>query len=116
MSDAVEIQDIERLRLSQGIDDVELRDEVGRLRPGDLVRLTFLCGPRHSETIAVRITSIRGDVYRGKLTAGPSSAVLPGLHVGQLVVFSRTHIHSVVRRQANKPVAAGAAKPGRNGR
>ena len=100
MSDDVEIQDIEQMRQQEGIDDIELRGEVRQLRAGDYVRLTFLAGPRQCETIPVRITSIRGGKFRGKLIAGPSSASLPGLHAGLLVVFSQTHIHSVLKRQA----------------
>ena len=116
MSDVVEIQDIEQMRQQEGIDDVELRGEVRQLRAGDYVRLTFLAGPRQCETLAVRITSIRGKTFRGKLTSGPSSASLPGLHAGLLVVFGQTHIHSVMKRQAKKPEPAARLRTSRAGK
>jgi len=96
MADSVEIQDIEGMRQKEGIDDVELREEVRRLRVGDLVKLTFVTGPR-CETLPVRITRIRGEQFRGQLVAAPSSD-LSGLKAGFSVAFTRTHIHSVLKR------------------
>jgi hypothetical protein len=40
----VEIEDIEKLRRQEGIDDVDLRRAVRALRVGDAVRVTLLTG------------------------------------------------------------------------
>ena len=41
---AIEIENMDELRRCEGIDDVELHEDIGRLRVGDHVRLTFLAG------------------------------------------------------------------------
>src|SRR5438445_738788 len=82
---AVEIEDIEQRRLRAGIDDVELRSEVRGLHVGDVVKLTFLAGTTSFETLAVRITSISGLAFRGKLTDSPVAPALAGLRVGSPV-------------------------------
>ena len=58
--DCVRIEDIERLRQEAGIDDVELREGVRRLRVGDHVRVTLLAAgkPGTKETVVVRITRV----------------------------------------------------------
>src|SRR5262245_46303721 len=63
MQTPAEIQDVEQMRQRVGIDDVELRDEVRRLRVGDLVKLTFLAGAARAETLCVRSTSIRRGTF-----------------------------------------------------
>src|SRR4051794_12299675 len=72
----VEIENIEEMRRREGIEDVELREEIRGLRVGDIVKLTFLTGSHSFETLLVRITSIRGAAFRGKLANGPTSAGL----------------------------------------
>src|SRR5438477_584590 len=54
-----QIENIEELRRREGIDDVELREEVRGLGVGDVVMLTFLTGTNSfaGETLPVRITS-----------------------------------------------------------
>ena len=97
MIHSVEIENIEQLRLREGIDDLELRQAIRGLRVGDFVRLTLLSGPTPSagEMVLVRITRIRGKNFRGKLAHNPSSTQRSNLRAGALVVFTRDHIHSL---------------------
>jgi hypothetical protein len=101
MQHPVEIENIEEMRLQEGIDDVELREEIRSLRAGDFVKLTFLTEANSlaRETLLVRITSIRGDAFRGKLAHRPVSSGLSELRLGSTVVFTRTHIHSLSKGQ-----------------
>src|SRR5436309_2910036 len=46
MRNSVEIENIEAMRLLEGIDDVELREGIRGLAVGDLVKLTLLAGGR----------------------------------------------------------------------
>jgi hypothetical protein len=95
----VEIENIEEMRLREGIDDVELRQEIGRLRVGDLVNLTLLSKEKSAgENGLVRITSIRGAAFRGKLVKRPTSPGLSGVQAGALIAFTAAHIHSVPRK------------------
>ena len=91
------IENIEALRRLAGVDDVELREEIRGLAIGDSVKLTFLPEGKSSagETLLVRITSIRGPAFRGKLAARPASPGLAKLRVGSPVVFTAAHIHSL---------------------
>jgi hypothetical protein len=50
--------------------------------------------------VQVRITSIRGRTFRGKLATMPSSPRLSSLRVGSIVSFTAGHIHSLAKRQA----------------
>jgi hypothetical protein len=97
MKHPIEIENIEGLRRREGIDDAELREEVRRLRVGDLVNLIFRIGTKScpGETLLVRITGIRGCAFRGKLIDGPASTELSKLHVGSLIAFTTDHIHSL---------------------
>lgn len=97
MKNPLNIEDIESLRLRQGIDDVELRKEVRGLGPGDCVRLTFLGDARPHETLMVRITSTRGTSFRGRLIQRPTKGAPYGLRLGAMLAFAATHIHSVVK-------------------
>jgi hypothetical protein len=94
---AVEIEDIEQRRLQAGIDDVELRSEIRRLRVGDVVYVTFLTGPTAFEMLPVRVTSIRGAAFRGKLADSPGSPALSRLRAGSPLAFTAAHIHSLLR-------------------
>src|SRR5438445_9289227 len=96
MLNPVHIENIQEMRRQEGIDDVELREEVRGLAVGDLVRVTLLpgTGPSAAETLRVQITAITGDTFRGKLVSRPRSAGLEQLGVGSLIVFSAAHIHS----------------------
>jgi hypothetical protein len=100
---AVEIENIEQLRRREGIDDAELRQDVGGLRIGDYVNLTFLGGvkPFSGETLPVRITRIRGAAFRGKLAATPALSALASLRAGSLVAFHANHIHSLAKGKAS---------------
>ena len=91
----MQIENIEEMRRRQGIKDVELHENFGRLRPGDFVKVTFLSGPASFETLSVRITSIRGTAFRGKLASRPLSTGLARLHVGSPISFCAAHIHSI---------------------
>ncbi len=97
MPPSIEIENIEKLRLREGIKDVELRRAIRGLRAGDFVKLTLLTGatPSAGETLLVRITSIRGKAFRGKLARSPVSASLSELQAGSPIVFTSDHIHSL---------------------
>jgi hypothetical protein len=98
----VEIEDIEKMRLSEGIEDVELRNEIRGLRVGDFVRLTLMTGtePVTAETLLVRITRISGRAFRGKLADTPACTALAQVPARASVRFTATHIHSIPKRQA----------------
>jgi hypothetical protein len=96
-----EIENIERLRWNEGIDDVALRREIRSLRVGDSVKLTFRTDTKSlaGKTLLVRITSIKGCTFRGKLTMTPVLVGLAKLREGSRVSFTTVHIHSIVKRQ-----------------
>ena len=100
MRNVVEIEDIEQRRLRAGIDDVKLRAEIRGLQVGDVVKLTFLTGTTPFETLSVRITSISGSAFRGKLADSPATSALSQLRVGSPVAFTAAHIHSLGKRGA----------------
>ena len=100
MRTVVEIEDIEQRRLRAGIDDVELRAEIRGLQVGDVVKLTFLTGATSFETLSVRITSISGSAFRGKLADRPVAPALSKLRAGSPVAFTAAHIHSLGKRGA----------------
>jgi len=99
MNKAVEIEDIEALRQQVGIDDVELREAVRGLGPGDVVRLTLVTAvaPAARETVRVRITGGRGPEFLGRLADSPTSPGLAALRIGTRVTFRAAHIHSVAK-------------------
>jgi hypothetical protein len=99
----VEIENIEEMRRQQGIEDVELREGIRGLRAGDFVKLTLRSGtkPSPGETLPVRITSIRGATFRGKLARKPAAPGLAGLALGAVVVFTAAQIHSLANRLPN---------------
>ncbi len=101
MRNPVEIENIEEMRRTEGIDDVELREEVRRLRVGDTVHLTLLTGAKSpgGETVLARITHRRGYAFRGKLTSRPVHPRLASLEIGTPFSFTTTHIHSIPREQ-----------------
>jgi hypothetical protein len=103
MKPTIRIEDIDRLRRDQAIDDAELRGQIRVLLPGHLVRLTFLPGSDEvpPEMLLVRVTSIRGTVYRGRIAQDPSSRLVD-LPRGRLVRFARAHIHSVVKGRVHR--------------
>ncbi len=61
MRNRVALENIEELRRREGIDDLELLDEIHSLKVGDVVMLTLLAGTGSSagESLPVRITRIR---------------------------------------------------------
>lgn len=96
MRNPIEIEDIETLRRREGIEDVELREEIRDLKVGDCVLLTFLVGaPPKGETLLVRITSIRGRTFCGTLARRPPATSQTKLRVGTPIDFTTTHIHSL---------------------
>ncbi len=96
MNKAVEIEDIEAMRQQVGIDDVELREAVRGLHPGDVVRLTLMTAAAR-ETVRVRITGARGPEFLGRLADSPTSPGLAALRAGARVTFRAAHIHSVAK-------------------
>lgn len=106
MGNRVEIENIEEKRRQVGIDDVVLREDIRGLDVGDVVKLTLLTGTPSfaGETVSVRITSIRGPAFRGKLACKPVSPGLSRLEIGSPVSFTASHIHSLARgRQIEVP-------------
>ena len=103
MRHPVEIENIGEMRRREGIEDVELGEAIDALRAGDFVKLTFLTGLKAfaGETLWVRITSIRGQVFRGKLANRPAFNGLSRLRVGSAVTFTRDHIHSIPKERPN---------------
>jgi hypothetical protein len=98
MGNRVEIENIEERRRQVGIDDVVLREDIRGLAVGDFVKLTLLTStPFTGETVLVRITSIRGPAFRGRLASRPTSTGLSRLGVGSLIAFVAAHIHSLPR-------------------
>jgi hypothetical protein len=95
----IEIENIDELRRREGIDDVELHEDIGRLRVGDQVRLTFLSGASLRETLPVRITHIRVGQFRGRLAGRVARPELLGLRADALVTFTAGQIHSIARPQ-----------------
>jgi hypothetical protein len=100
MRQRVGIENIEGMRRWAGIDDVELQEAIRGLQVGDFVKLTLLTGTTSfaGETLAVRITRIRGNEFRGKLAERPATTGLSELRVGSPVTFTRDHIHSIAKR------------------
>jgi hypothetical protein len=94
MGRVVAIENIEEMRRRVGIDDVELRQAIRRLRIGDRVRLTLLASPEGTggKTLWFRITQVRGTCFQGRLAAGQGAA---GLRTGTLLSFTAAHIHSI---------------------
>jgi hypothetical protein len=101
VQNSIKIENISEMRRSEGIYDADLYAEIQTLQAGECVRLTFLTGVANSsgEIRLVRITSIKGDVFRGKLF---NSSALDGpckLPPGSLITFSKDHIHSIARER-----------------
>jgi hypothetical protein len=97
MRNPIVVEDIEQMRRRQGIDDVELRQEIAGLTIGDFVKLTLATRAASSagETLPVRITRISGSIFCGTLTVKPTLHGLSKLRVGSPVRFSSAHSHSV---------------------
>lgn len=93
----IELENIKELRDQAGIEDVELEKEIRQLRVGNHVTVTFQTSgkPSRSEMVRVRITSIDGTTYRGKLIRDPITLGMSKLRSGSLVTFERCHIHSI---------------------
>jgi hypothetical protein len=100
MRQPINLENIAELRRRQGIDDIELRQAIRGLKIGDVVKLTHLTGEGEfmGETLLVRITSIRGSKFRGKLASKPASTHPSGLVIGTGVGFSADQIHSLAKR------------------
>lgn len=96
---AIEIENIDELRRREGIDDVELHEDISRLRIGDHVFLSFLAGATLRETLPVRITRIRAGQFRGRLVGRIARPELFGLRADALVSFTAGQIHSIAKPQ-----------------
>jgi hypothetical protein len=101
MQNSIVIENIEAIRLQEGIDDVELRMAIRELKVGDVVNITCLIGPGSFEKLWIRITRIQGLEFRGKLALKPSASQLSELPVGFALMFRAVHIHSIPKQ---KPV------------
>lgn len=91
------IENIEQQRQREGIDDVELREQIARLVVGDLVQVTLITGPRSFESALVEILAIEGETFRGKLARKPDSPALGKVKVRAEIAFAAAHIHSIPR-------------------
>jgi len=102
MRNSIVVEDIQGMRLREGIDDAELREEIRGLAVGDFVKLTLLTrtGSYAGQTLRVRITRIRGSLFCGVLAESPTCRGLSNLRVGSPVRFATAHIHSVPKRQS----------------
>ena len=98
MLGTIEIENIDDLRRREGIDDIELHEDIGRLRVGDHVHLTFLSGASLRETLPVRITRIRAGQFRGRLAGRAARPELLGLTTDAFVNFTAGQIHSIARQ------------------
>jgi len=96
---AIQIENIDELRRREGIEDVELHEDIDHLQVGDHVRLTFLAGTTLRETVSVRITRIRAGQFRGRLVSRVARPELFGLRPDVLVNFAPEQIHSIARPQ-----------------
>lgn len=101
MHNSIKIENIEEMRLCEGIDDVELRGRIRGLAVGDFVKLTFLTDSKSFETLLIRITGIQGCAFRGQLVQKPIAASLSKLSIGTPVEFTSAHIHSIVRGRSH---------------
>ena len=97
MGNPIMLENIEDMRHREGIEDADLRTEIGGLGIGDLVKLTLLNGEASfaGETLLVRITSVKGSAFRGKLVENPAFAGLSNLRAGSALNFGSAHIHSI---------------------
>jgi hypothetical protein len=97
MPPALEIENIEALRRHEGIEDTELHEQVRHLRVGSCVKLTLVAvdRPGSGGPILVRITSIKGEAFRGRVVCAAGAVRLPASVLGSLVAFTEDHIHSV---------------------
>jgi hypothetical protein len=94
---AIAIENIDEMRRREGIDDIELHEDIRRLRVGDHVRLTFMAEPGLRETLSVRITRIRGGEFRGRLAGRPARPHLLGLRSDETLAFTADQIHSIAQ-------------------
>src|SRR5437016_11669633 len=97
MRQTLALQDIEELRRQEGIDDVELRLEIRALKAGDIVKVSVLTATMAFETVAVRITSVRGSTFRGRLVR-TGRRKMPA---APIFAFSTSHIHSIPKKEAH---------------
>src|SRR5262249_38258649 len=94
---SIVIENIEEMRLRQGIRDDDLRQTIARLQVGDFVKLTFSTSKMTctGETLLVCVTKIKTDMFLGRLAGRPALPALSALRQGSLVTFSSEHIHSI---------------------
>lgn len=102
MKRSITLENIEAMRRSLGIHDRELQEDVRNLQIGDLVRLTFLSAAS-SETLLVRITSVSGSDFRGKLAQDATLKELSTISRRKVIVFRSVHIHSTSRSSGKSP-------------
>jgi hypothetical protein len=103
----MEFENIEEMRRSAGIDDVELRDAIQNLRVGDVVKLTLRTTPESfpGESLLIRITSIKGNVFRGKLAQTKRLSRRARVSAASLLAFTREQIHSIPPRRTGKALS-----------
>jgi len=105
MSQRVQFENIEEMRQNAGIDDIELRDAIRRLQVGDWVKLTVsINGSFPGDPLFIRITSIKGNLFRGKLAQPGRAARRAKLTTESVLTFTGEQIHSIPNRPRTKPL------------
>jgi len=99
-----EIEDIDARRREAGIDDVDLRHAIAELGIGDEVKITLLstAAPLVTETVVLRLTSIRATHFRGTLLTLPHRGTFGDLAVGSSMTFTAAQVHSIGKTRAPK--------------
>lgn len=98
-NDIIEIENIECMRLREGINDLELRQDIRGLRIGHCVKLTLVSGdrPLEGETVTVRITVHSRRIVPGQAGKAAGVRCLQGPGGAAPLTFSTAHIHSILK-------------------
>ena len=88
----------------ESLADLVPTEDVRRLKAGDRVCVSVSSDGKLFETIAVRITSRRGSIFRAKPVQRPRSRTLIELKPDSVVKFTGRQIHSILDGQPSAPV------------
>lgn len=99
----ISVENIEKMRQREGINDCELRDEISRLKVGDVVHITLLADRGTAEDVLIRITSINKLRFTGMLAKPAVNTRLQQSTDGMTLYFNADHIHSIHQSAAAKP-------------
>lgn len=107
------VENIEAARLRQGIDDVDLRGRISALTAEDRVRVSISGDGKIYEEVSVRITSRKGERFRGKLATKVRQASLKSAAIGSTVFFEGNQIHSIIASKNRAPQSLATCFPAR---